>query len=217
MLNDREGVIKYRLDHQYQALPADSDLPAINAWRDIMYRLGLIGRIAGKYDGLGFGNISSRRVPGENGFLVSATQTGDLPQLGPEHYAWVMAASPQQNRLQSLGPAQPSSEALTHAVIYQLLPRVQAVIHVHCPEIWHNTANLQLAHTAAQVPYGTPEMADAVATLLRNSGSVDHGIFAMLGHLDGVVAYGASLQQAAELLIARLAMALALEQNQSGR
>jgi len=217
MPNDREGVIKYRLDHQYQALPSDADLREINAWRNVMYRLGLIGRIAGKYDGLGFGNISCRRLPGQDGFWVSATQTGHLPRLGPEHYAWVTAATPQQNRLQALGPAQPSSEALTHAVIYQQLPAVQAVIHGHCPEIWHHTAKLQLAHTAASIPYGTPEMARAVANILEAAGGKECGVFTMLGHEDGVVAFGTSLRQAAELLIEQLALALALEQNRPDR
>ncbi|MCQ8182374.1 class II aldolase/adducin family protein [Methylomonas sp. SURF-1] len=217
MPNDREGVIKYRLDHQYRTLPSDADLCEINAWRAIIFRLGLIGRIADKYDGLGFGNISIRRAPGQNGFLVSATQTGHLPQLGREHYAWVTAASPQQNHLQAQGPAQPSSEALTHAVIYQRLPNVQAVIHGHCPELWHNTAKLRLAHTAAHIPYGTPEMASAVASLLEATANNDSGIFTMLGHEDGVVAFGTSLKQAAEALIGRLAQALALEQNRPAR
>ncbi|ANE55845.1 class II aldolase/adducin family protein [Methylomonas sp. DH-1] len=217
MPHDREGVIKYRLDHQYRALPSDADLAEISAWRSIVYRLGLIGRTAGKYDGLGFGNISSRRAPGQDGFLVSATQTGHLPQLGPEHYAWVTAAAPQQNYLQAQGPAQPSSEALTHAVIYQGLPGVQAVIHGHCPEIWHNTAKLRLAHTAAHIPYGTPEMARAVTSILQTLEKTESGIFTMLGHEDGVVAFGTSLRQAAELLIGQLALALALEQNRSDR
>jgi len=209
---EREGVIKYHLSHQHTDLADDLNISELNAWRTLLYRLHLIGQIPEKYDGLGFGNISCRVVPDGEGFLISGTQTGGLSCLGKQHFALVETATPQKNAIQSRGLCPPSSEALTHAGVYLLEPAIQAVIHVHSPELWRNTQRLQLPHTSSHVPYGTPEMAQAVTDLF-NSGQLEaKRIFTMLGHEDGVVAFGASLAEAAELLIAELVKAIALEQ-----
>ncbi len=216
MLNDQEGVIKYRLDHQHLALAAEINIAEINAWRSIFYRLGLIGQVPEKYAGLGYGNISQRLVPDDLAFLISGTQTGNLASLSKQHFALIKTASPQHNAIQSIGLSQPSSEALTHASVYQQNQAICAVIHVHCPEIWHQTAQLGLAFTSAQVAYGTPEMANAVGHLFDSGRLQTCGLFSMLGHEDGIVAFGANLASAAELLIGQLANALSIEQKPSG-
>ena len=208
IMGEREGVIKYRLNHQQAEFSADIWINELNAWRTVLFRLNLIGRIPEKYGGLSFGNISRRLVPGKEQFVISGTQTGHLAKLALQHYALVQTASPQDNSIQSRGLCQPSSEALTHAGVYQQDPAIQAVIHVHSPELWHNTQRLQLPHTAAEIPYGTPEMAEAV-TKLFTSGQLDSlPMFSMLGHEDGIVVFGSSLNAAATLLITQLALAL---------
>lgn len=210
-MEEREGVIKYRLEHQQQALSAEFDLNELNAWRTVFYRLKLIGMIPEKYQGLGFGNISRRLVPAGGQFLISGTQTGHLAELGKQDYVLIQSASPQQNSIQSCGLRKPSSEALTHAGVYQQSPAIQAVIHVHSPELWRNTLAMHLPHTGADIPYGTPEMAAAVAELFSSGQLNDLQIFSMLGHEDGIIAYGNSLAEAAALLIAHFAKALTIE------
>ncbi|WKJ92406.1 class II aldolase/adducin family protein [Methylomonas montana] len=217
MIGEPEGVIKYHLDHQYRELPTAIDVRELCAWRSILYRLRLIGQIAEKYHGLGFGNISQRLVPGGGEFLISGTQTGHLARLGKSDFALVNSASPRRNYLQSFGLSQPSSEALTHASVYSQDKTIQAVIHVHAPELWHNTLPLNLAHTAEDIPYGTPAMAQAVAQLFASGQLQTKGLFSMLGHEDGIVAFGASLTQAASCLIEQLANAIAIEQNRPDR
>jgi len=212
---EQEGVIKYRLDHRHAELAADIDISEINAWRSVLYRLRLIGQIAEKYAGLGFGNISRRLVPGNPEFLISGTQTGHLPCLSNLHFTLIESASPQANYIQSLGLLQPSSEALTHASVYQQQSQVQAVIHVHCPELWRQSRTLNLPCIAADVPYGTPEMAKSVADLFDSRRLQNCGIFSMLGHEDGIVAFGATLTDAAVLLITQFAEAIAIEQKRS--
>ncbi|MDT4291761.1 class II aldolase/adducin family protein [Methylomonas sp. MO1] len=212
-LSELEGVIKYRLDHQHNEFAADIDISELNAWRSLFYRLRLIGQIAEKYAGLGFGNISRRLVPGGQAFLISGTQTGHLPVLDKQHYALIESASPERNAIKSRGLSQPSSEALTHASVYQQHPAINAVIHVHCPELWLQTDRLNLAFTAANVPYGTPEMANAVAALFTSGRLQQTGLFSMLGHADGIVGFGATLPEASCLLIEQLAKAMAIEQN----
>lgn len=213
-LSELEGVIKYRLDHLRGELAADIDISELNAWRSLFYRLRLIGQITEKYAGLGFGNISRRLVPGGQEFLISGTQTGHLPVLNKQHYALIESASPERNAIKSRGLSQPSSEALTHASVYRQQPSITAVIHVHCPELWVQTERLDLACTAADVPYGTPEMASAVAGLFASGKLQQAGLFSMLGHEDGIVAFGTTLPEASCLLVEQLAKAMAIEQNQ---
>lgn len=208
---EQEGVVKYRLRHRQCPLPADLDIGELNAWRQLLFRLQLIGCRPDRYGGLGYGNISRRLVPGGAAFLISATQTGHLPVLDAGHYALVGNAVPEANLIESAGPLPPSSEALTHAGVYRQLPHIQAVAHVHCPEIWRQSAVLQLPCTPADVAYGTPQMARAVAALLVSARLDEPVVFGMLGHEDGIVACGADLPAACTAVIALLARALALQ------
>lgn len=211
-MSEREGVIKYQLTHDDGILASTIDISKINAWRTVLYRLQLIGQLADKYHGLGFGNISQRLYPEQAPFLITATQTGHRPLLERTDFAVVNAASPAENRLHSTGPSRPSSEALTHASVYRLDRRAQAVIHVHSPVLWRRTLALQLPHTAADIAYGSVEMSAAVETLFNSGQLRSLPIFSMLGHEDGIVAFGATLNDAATTLLTQLAKAIAIEQ-----
>ncbi len=211
-MGEREGVIKYRLTHDDGILASNIDISTINAWRGVLYRLQLIGQLADKYHGLGFGNISRRLHPGEAPFLITATQTGHQPWLARSDFAVVNAASPAENWLHSTGPSRPSSEALTHASVYRLDTQTQAVIHVHSPELWRQTRALRLPHTGADIAYGSVEMSAAVEVLFDSGQLRSLPIFSMLGHEDGIVAFGATLDAAAITLLTQLAKAIAIEQ-----
>lgn len=211
-MSEREGVIKYRLTHDDGVLVSTIDISKINAWRTVLYRLQLIGQLANKYHGLGFGNISQRLYPEHAPFLITATQTGHLSVLERTDFAVVSAACPAENWLHSTGPSRPSSEALTHASVYRLDTQTQAVIHVHSPELWRQTLALRLPHTAADIAYGSVEMSAAVAALFDSGQLRSLPIFSMLGHEDGIVAFGATLDDAAMTLLTQLAKAIAIEQ-----
>lgn len=208
---EQEGVIKYQLDYRHQKLDEKLAMTQLNAWRHIMYRLQLIGQHQSRYQGYGFGNISQRHSSYHSQFLISGTQTGHLADLTSDDYCLITEADPQANRITATGPCKPSSEALTHANIYLQNKKIQGIIHVHCPEIWHHTQHLKLAHTLTSVAYGTPEMAGAVEQLFQQHTWGDQTIFTMLGHEDGVVAFGENLQQAAMVLINCLSLAISLK------
>lgn len=210
-MTETEGVIKYQLLHTATPLEHHSMISGLNAWRSIMHRLKLIGQEAHRYHGLGFGNISQRLD--EQRYIISGTQTGAPATLSVNDYCLVEKADPWQNKIASRGPCKPSSEALTHASVYQQNPAIKAIIHVHCPEIWLNTKTLQLPATAKNIAYGTPEMASAVFQLLKNKNLGIHGVFTMLGHEDGVVAFGRTLQEAAADLMNCLARSFSIVQN----
>ncbi len=216
-MKEPEGVIKYQLTHTQQSIKPLCSLSEINAWRTIVVRLNLIGQSPDRYDNIGFGNISRRIAPDSEQFIISGTQTGHIEHLRPEHYCLIVKAEPQQNRLQSQGPCKPSSESLTHASVYAQDNTVQAVIHAHSPEIWKNTVALGLPHTGADIPYGTVAMASAVEQLFQSGKLTTTSLFTMLGHEDGVVAFGKNMQAAAWELLKYLSLAIGIEQQRINR
>jgi len=200
-----EGVIKYHCHHRKVTANPQWDLSQINTWRSIMHQLELIGQRADRYLGYGYGNISQRTQ--QDQFIISGTQTGELTELKPEQYCLVEKVDINANLLYASGPCKPSSEALTHAGIYKQSSSIQCIIHAHSPEIWQATQALQLPYTAKGITYGTPEMATAVEHLFYIHRFDSLPLFTLLGHKDGIIAFGSNFTQAGCALITTLASA----------
>lgn len=196
-VTEQEGVIKYRLDHAQGAPPPWPVVAELEAWRRLLVRLGLVGQDPARYDGFGFGNVSLRSDRG--GFWVSGTQTGHMARLEASHYVHVDGWDIAGNRLSSHGAVQPSSEAMTHAAVYDASPGVNAVLHAHSPDIWQAAEALGYPVTGPSIPYGTPQMATAVVAAARHAG--ESGVVVMGGHLDGVLAFGETLPLAGMRLL----------------
>lgn len=205
---EREGVIKYQLEYTPSAACDEGLLESIQQWRLTLFQLGLIGQDSARYGGLGYGNISIRHG---NGFIISGTQTGELERLTPEHYAIVEHCDPTTNHIVAHGPVKPSSEALTHGTVYALDDTIQAVIHIHSPEIWQKRSQLFLPETPADVPYGTPEMAQAVKQLWQADAFKLSPVFAMAGHEDGIMSFGSDMTEAGMPLLNTFQWARAFE------
>lgn len=201
-----EGVIKFITEYTVSpALPLD-DVRELNAWRHVLVLLRVLGQDPARYDGYGFGNISTRLGfvngnPHQRPFLITGTQTGEIPDLTPEHFVVVTQCYPAQNRIVAEGPIRPSSESMTHGAIYTLDPDIRWVMHGHSPEIWHAATHLGIPTTRADVPYGTPEMSAEVARLWNEGDLARRGIFSMGGHEDGIVTFGATAHEAFQPLI----------------
>ena len=206
---EREGVIKFDLAFRAGPAPAAKLLAELEAWRRIFRRLGLLGQDPRRYAGLGFGNLSRRAGSGlpANAFIISGTQTGHLDQLAAAHYVTVLACDPAHNRVEASGPIRPSSEALSHGVLYQADPRIGWVMHLHSPEIFAARQRLQLPTTAPAATYGSPQMAAEIARLAPLAGWP--GLLAMGGHEDGLLAFGAEAAATGGLVVRTLAAALA--------
>lgn len=202
----KEGVIQYHLNYQLDHELVCGALADLNHWRSYLFRLGLIGQDEQRYDGLGYGNVS-HRIPGEcHSFIISGTQTGHLPLLCKEHYVVVEKAELEKNAIDAHGPIKPSSEALTHAALYHADEKIQAVIHVHSPLLWRNAESLTMCTTARDITYGTPEMAQAVADCVASQSGVE-GVIAMLGHEDGIIAYGNTIDKAGSIILEAVMLA----------
>lgn len=213
-VNEQEGVIKYKLSHQQQPIEQAIAISEINTWRTLLFKLELIGQIQGRYDGYGFGNISQRITQAntpKDSFIISGTQTGSLESLSKKHYSVILEACSKNNSIKSAGETKPSSEALTHANVYHQDNSIQAIIHIHSPEIWNNTQQLSLPYTASGIAYGTVEMANAVEQLFRTAKFHNTGVFSMLGHKDGIVAFADTMDKVGSLIIQLYTKAMILE------
>jgi hypothetical protein len=205
----REGVIKFALDFRPGPPPAAELLGELEAWRQIFRQLGLLGQDPARYDGLGFGNLSRRAADGAaaDAFIISGTQTGALERLAPEHYATVRACDPAHNRVTASGPVRPSSEALSHGVLYQTNRRIDWVMHLHSPAIFAARDCLRLPVTDPRAAYGSPALAAELVRLCPEAGWP--GLLVMGGHEDGILAFGATAAATGGLVVCTLAAALA--------
>jgi ribulose-5-phosphate 4-epimerase/fuculose-1-phosphate aldolase len=202
----REGVIKFDLAFRPGPAPAAALLAELEAWRQVFRRLGLLGQAPARYDGLGFGNLSRRVGPAAE-FIISGTQTGGLERLAPDDYTIVTDCDPLGNRVEATGASRPSSEALSHGVLYRADSRIDWVMHLHSPEIFAASARLGLPATDPQAPYGSPAMAAEIRRLAPMAGWP--GLLVMGGHEDGILAFGATAAATGALVATTLAAALA--------
>jgi hypothetical protein len=213
-----EGVIRFQVEHDSRPLDARAlgeTARVLSAWREVLARLDLVGRDPARYEGLGYGNVSARIGPmgdvgrGRRRFLVTGSQTGGRPELTLADYAVVERYDIEKNEVVSVGLVPPSSEALTHAALYDVGPALRFVLHAHSPEIWRSARALGIPVTDRGAQNGTSLMAREVQRLYRETTFSSLGILAMGGHEDGVIAVGRTAAEAGETLVRHLARALA--------
>ncbi|MEM7003925.1 MAG: class II aldolase/adducin family protein, partial [Pseudomonadota bacterium] len=210
-LSEQEGTIRfaYSLAPLEPALCTNPHLAELSAWREILHRLDLLGQHADRYGGYAYGNLSIMEESGS--FLITASQTSGAPELLMEHLVRISEVNFERFWAEAAGSEPPSSETLTHGMIYAAERRANCVFHVHNPEIWQQHEALNLPATAADVAYGTPAMARAVHELLQTHQSRPL-VFATAGHEDGIFALGHSPWECGSQLVACLAKARALRQ-----
>lgn len=192
-----EGYIKYQSDWTEAPAPYPDVAAELEQWRQPLFVAGLIGHYEDL--GIGFGNISLRcGRPGQ--FLISGTQTGHLAITDEHHYALVAAYDIEANSVSCIGPVQASSEAMTHAAIYELDPGIGAIVHAHCADLWPKLLD-KLPTTDAAIAYGTPQMAREFQRLFRDTAFSDQGLAVMAGHEEGLISVGRTIEEAATKML----------------
>lgn len=192
-----EGYIKFELNWKQQPNDFKFDIKNLMSWRDRMHELNLIGNYPEL--GIGFGNISQKFEAG-NEFVISGTQTGDIYPIEVKHFTTVTDYNLAANAVWCRGPLKASSESMTHAAIYEFDDQILAVIHVHHLGLWKELLG-KVPTSKADVPYGTPEMAMEIKRLFDEELLAEKRIMAMAGHDEGIITFGATLEEAAEVLM----------------
>lgn len=196
MLKIDEGHIKFNLEWiPGDALPTEV-LEDMIWWRNKLYVMGLIGAYA---NGVGFGNLS-KRYGNESQFIITGTQTGHIPKIIARFFTHVIEVDISQNRLICKGPVKASSESMTHAMLFQADPNINAVIHVHDKFLWNSNKN-KLPTTSKSATYGSPEMVQAIDDLCKQGKLDSEKMIIMGGHEGGVLAFGESVEEAGKTLM----------------
>lgn len=191
-----EGYIKYQAFWE-KGLPLPArPLQALQQWRQLLYEKQLIGVYP---NGIGYGNISQRSET-DGLFWISGSRTGSLNKLTEHHFSIVTKVEIDQNRLHCKGPIIASSEAMSHAIIYEACPEVGGVIHVHHRKLWERLLH-QVPTTDAQATYGTPEMAYSILDLLESTNLRQTKFFVMEGHPEGLFSFGTTVEEAGQILM----------------
>jgi len=189
-----EGVIKFKFTLKRAPAPEMNQVIALEKWRALFFKLGLIGEYPNEK--IGYGNLSSRLQ--KKTFLITGTQTGHLAHLQAHHYTKVIECDFKKGLVMAEGLIPPSSESLTHYGIYEANPAIQYVFHVHHGALWKLLMDGPFDFISEDIPYGTMEMAQAAKELLQNKTS---GIFVMKGHEDGILSYGTSAEDAGKNIL----------------
>jgi len=190
-----DGVIKYRSQRIAGVMEPSAQLEQLNRARTTLFDLGLIGAYP---NGIGYGNLSLR-TSGQQ-FLITGSATGATRRLQPDQFCLIESFSIARNSVRCRGSLDASSESMTHGAIYAANPAVHCVIHVHSRLLFDALLAHEAPHTPADIPYGTPAMARAVAQLVATQPTLPV-LFVMAGHDEGIVAYGADIDSVLALLV----------------
>jgi L-ribulose-5-phosphate 4-epimerase len=191
-----EGYIKFNCCFNKKEVLGERDIVDLNKCREKFFDLNLIGMYE---NGIGFGNIS-KRIDNSEKFIISGSATGGIKDLSSKNYAIVDEINFEENYLSCTGLTKASSESMTHAAVYASNEKIKAVIHIHNLDLWKKLINI-LPITKKEVPYGTPEMADEVKRLFKETNVFEKQIFAMGGHKEGIISFGKSLDDAGKIIL----------------
>jgi len=190
-----EGYIKFNFDWEKTKPLHFSKIEKLNTWRQKLYEVNYLGVYS---DGIGFGNVSQRSENGK--FIISGSKTGRFKTLNESHYSEVIDFDIQKNWVKCKGASIASSESMSHAVIYQQYPHVNAIFHVHHLALWEKLL-WNIPTTPESAPYGSPEMANEIIQLFQKTNVLKKKLFAMAGHQEGLFAFGETLEEAGNVLL----------------
>ena len=144
-----------------------------------------------------YGNLSARLSGGR--MLITATSLDLGAKLVASDFVVVHSCEMASFSMEVSGNRSPSSETPVHWALYEARPEVMAIFHGHNDEVNANAADLGIAETAAEKPYGSLELVEEV---LRMSG---HNFFNMKNH--GFIAMGTTLDEAGALAMQQVGQA----------
>ena len=187
-----EGVIKFKFVCEDQSfLISDDIFNIINPVRQLLKEKSYVGQYP---DGISYGNISIRNKNNDE-FYITASDTGKIEKTLLVHYVKIISCDLVNNICYYKGTALPSSETLSHFIIYTYCADAKAVIHIHDKALWLKLKD-KVPTTNPNVEYGTIEMVNEIINLLKNTDLKNKKILVMGGHEDGLISFGSSIEEA---------------------
>ena len=130
-----DGVIKYDRSNFSLSGPLEAfEYQELEYWRNKLFKIGLIGEYPAEK--IGFGNMSTVKDYSQftksihPQFIITGTQTGKYSELSGSHYTRVLDYNINKLQIKMMGCIEASSEALTHAAIYESNDKIKAVLDI---------------------------------------------------------------------------------------
>jgi ribulose-5-phosphate 4-epimerase/fuculose-1-phosphate aldolase len=166
--------------------PDDKRISLMARWGKRFFDSGLVKDIEG--------NLSFRT---RLGFIISGTGIA-LNEITPETVAEVsrIVYGLHKTSVYVKGLVIPSRETILHSQIYEMQSAINAVFHVHDPQVMYKAEKLGLPVTSAEKAAGSPELAQEAVNFLKLNSGVRY--FVLKNH--GVIALGTTMDGAGKLI-----------------
>ena len=170
----RKMVLSGKKLDEMNLLPAPFPLENYLTKRDMRQLKKLYG-----IGGLSYGNLSSRHD--EKNFWMSASgiNKADMREIGRD-ILFIKGFNREKNAMEisippNISPKRASVDAIEHWMIYREHPKVGAIVHIHA---WIDGVKA----TEINYPCGTIQLAEAVASLVRNEEDPSRAIIGLKNH-----------------------------------
>ncbi len=188
-----DGYIKFKCNFEKIDCIKFEDISNIIEIRNRLYKHKLIGCYP---NNIAFGNISKRMT--SKSFIITGTNTSCKAKISERDFSYVVNWNIKQNTITCKGLIQASSESLSHAAIYEILPDAYCVIHIHNNKLWEKYLNI-LPTSIQTAQYGTPEIALSIQQLIRKQPL--NNTIVMGGHPDGIISWDLSPEKVFQNII----------------
>ena len=188
-MNDFDYLVKYTKTEEI----AVKECNKIEKIRARLLTLGLIGAHS---NGNSFGSLSTRYNKNKKSFVITGINTGEIPKLNPNYYAFVKKFDYKKKRMFCLGGTKPSEYWLIHSYLYSLDSQIRAVIIVNNERVW----DYMQSNEFLKLNYSDLEESDSIASLYENVDPFLNNSFLIDGNDFSIVALGKTLGEAEKSL-----------------
>lgn len=165
----------------------DSKITRMSRWGKKFYTMGLVQGMEG--------NLSYRT---QLGFIISGTGV-ELDKISPETVVEVTGLVYGLNKTSVYvkGTIFPSRETILHSQIYEELPSINAIFHVHDNWVVENARKLHIPVTSVEKEAGSQKLAQEALSLLKFKRDLRY--FVLKNH--GIIALGTTMDEAGKLVV----------------
>ncbi len=179
-MSEKYAGVKFETVFVERRAPTDECIGELTFWCKKFSELG----IAPLHETGSHGNLSART---KNGFIITGAGT-NLGNMSEKEFVEVVSVN--ENKVNTIGLVDPSSESTLHHAIYSVRPDVNAIFHGHDTLVMENAEKSGIPVTEKEEAYGTHELMEQAKKLCKNN------YFILKNH--GIIALGVTMKEAGE-------------------